>query len=181
MNLTLLGQSSNLWNEEARQLLAACLANTDQCCEEIRTLSYVLHPPQLDKLGLFGAVRDFAEGFARRSGLRLELELPADTTRLPRDVEMALFRVLQESLGNVHRHSGSKTATIRLWRDADEVRLEVQDTGCGLPATSRKTGLGLGLAGMQERMKQVGGRLEIDSRAGGTTVRALVPVRMKKP
>lgn len=144
MKLTLLGQSSNSWNKEARQLLADCLANNDQCCEEIRTLSYVLHPP-------------------------------------PLDVEMALFRVLQESLGNVHRHSGSKTATIRLWRDADEVRLEVQDAGCGLPATSRKTGLGVGLAGMQERMKQVGGRLEIDSRAGGATVRALVLVRMKKP
>ena len=158
-----------------------CLANTDQCCEEIRTLSYVLHPPQLDELGLAGAVRDFAEGFARRSGLKLELDLPAETApRLPREIEMALFRVLQESLGNVHRHSGSKTANVRLQRSAVEVRLEVQDSGRGLNPTSQTTGLGVGIAGMQERMKQVGGWLELDSKTTGTTVRAVVPLGTKK-
>ncbi len=181
MNLTLLGQSSNTWNEQSRQLLVDCLANTDQCCEEIRTLSYVLHPPQLDELGLAGAVRDFAEGFARRSGLKLELDLPAETApRLPRDIEMALFRVLQESLGNVHRHSGSKTANVRLQRNSGEVRLEVQDSGRGLAPTSQTTGLGVGIAGMQERMKQVGGWLELDSKTTGTTVRAVVPLGTKK-
>lgn len=180
MNLSLLGQSCSTWTDESRQLLTDCLTNTDQCCEEIRTLSYLLHPPQLDEMGLAGAAKEFCDGFARRSGLRLNLELPFDSTRLPRDVEMALFRVLQESLGNVHRHSGSKTATVRLVRNADEVRLEVQDAGRGMSPTSRETGLGVGIAGMQERMKQVGGRLEIDSGSNGTTIRAIVPTRMNK-
>lgn len=181
MNLSLLGQSCSAWTDESRQLLADCLTNTDQCCEEIRTLSYLLHPPQLDEMGLIGAAKEFADGFARRSGFRLNLELPPAGTRLPRDVEMALFRVLQESLGNVHRHSGSKTATVRLMRGPDEVRLEVLDAGCGIPDGRQTSGLGVGIAGMQERMKQVGGKLEIDSGPNGTTIRAIVPGRMKKP
>jgi signal transduction histidine kinase len=149
----------------------------------VRTLSYLLHPPLLDELGLAGAVRDFVGGFTQRSGIAVELELSSRLKRLPGEIELALFRVLQESLLNVHRHSGSKTASIRLSQSAGEIRLEVQDAGRGIstPAGGAAergptNALGVGISGMSERMRQLGGRLEIDSASGRTIVRAIVPL-----
>jgi signal transduction histidine kinase len=102
---------------------------TNACISEIRTVAQLLHPPLLDELGLGSAVRSYVEGFASRSGIRVEMEVPRDLRRLGNAVELVLFRVLQESLTNIHRHSGSKTATIRIGADACQAWLEVQDQG----------------------------------------------------
>jgi signal transduction histidine kinase len=132
LNLGLLQSSATALNPRSNQLLADSQALADQCANEVRTSSYLLHPPILDELGLAGAVRDHAAGFAHRTGLRVDLELPPDLVRLPRETELALFRVLQEALANIQRHSGSKTASIRVAQTADDIRLEVRDKGRGM-------------------------------------------------
>jgi two-component system NarL family sensor kinase len=161
-----------------------------QSIREIRTVSYLLHPPLLDEAGLGLAVRNFVEGFSERSRITVDLELPPDLQRLSAEAELALFRVVQEALTNVSRHSGSATAIIRLAREPvagrEMVVLTVQDSGRGMPnlagvrrrwtGTSRAPGTGVGLAGMRERLQQVGGRLEIQSAIGRTVIRATVPV-----
>ena len=136
---------------------------------EIRTLSYLLHPPFLDETGLLSALRWYAAGFAERSGITVDLELPESFERLPLDTETALFRIVQESLINIHRHAASETARIRLRRDAETLVLEIEDRGHGIPTaslkriTSRGGVVGVGIAGMSERIEQLGGRLEITS------------------
>jgi signal transduction histidine kinase len=160
-----------------------------QSIREIRTVSYLLHPPLLDEAGLGLAVRNFIEGFSERSGIAVDLEIPADLRRLSAEIELALFRVVQEALTNVSRHSGSATARIRLAREQlageETVVLTVEDAGRGMPplgvtrrgpiGTRRCAGTGVGLTSMRERLQQVGGRLEIESAIGGTIVRAIVP------
>ena len=175
-------QASSL-DARAQESLAECQALAKQCADELRTFSYLLHPPLLEELGLAGAVRDYADGFAKRSGLRVDLEVSPSLERLPREKELALFRVLQESLANVHRHSGSKIVSIRLTQLRGAIRLEVQDAGRGLvlkngPASGEKqpSKLGVGIAGMRERLRQLGGRLELESDHLGTTVRASLPL-----
>lgn len=143
---------------------------------ELRTVSYQLHPPVLEQLGLAGALRDFAAGFARRTGLQIEVDTAGFEGRLPPEFELALFRVAQECLSNVHRHSGSDCALVRLERDADEVRLEVQDSGKGLPKDAWRGGGGVGLRGMRERLNQIGGELDVESDAEGTTILAAIPL-----
>ncbi len=168
---------------KAVQILADCRDLVEKAALEVRTTSYLLHPPLLEAAGLVGAVRDYASGFARRSGLRVELDLQEDLGRLPPDAELALFRMVQEGLGNIHRHSGSSTATIRLAREPDRVSLAIEDTGHGIPAEvlsalqSQTGAVGVGIAGMRERLHQLKGRLEIDSGTGGTTVRAILIVK----
>jgi PAS domain S-box-containing protein len=169
MNLTRLRAATGDWPAAQGQALNESLALIEKSVEEIRTLTYLLHPPLLDELGLAGAARDYAAGFAQRSGLRVSVDVEGFSGRLPATMELALFRVVQESLANVHRHSGSDCARIRLERDAEEVRLEIQDNGRGVPAGARA---GVGLAGMRERLRQLGGGLEIESDAEGTTVLA---------
>lgn len=182
LNLDLLNGAAPRLNAKARGLLEEARVVADQCAREIKTLSYLLHPPLLDELGLAGAIRDYADGFATRSGIRIDLDLPADMTRLPRDAELALFRTLQESLANVHRHARSATASIRLARDSDGVRLSIQDRGRGMALTAQGASaetpiglLGVGILGMRERLRQLGGRLEISSDQTGTTVTAILP------
>jgi PAS domain S-box-containing protein len=179
---SLTAQASSL-DARAQESLAECQALAKQCADELRTFSYLLHPPLLEELGLAGAVRDYADGFAQRSGLRVDLEVSPSLERLPREKELAIFRVLQESLANVHRHSASKTVSIRLTQLRGEIRLEVQDAGRGLelktdPASGEKapSKLGVGVAGMRERLRQLGGRLEFESGHPGTTVRATLPL-----
>ena len=141
-------------------------------------MSHLLHPPLLDELGLAGAVQDYAAGFAARSGIRASVHVAEDWPRLPREMELALFRVVQESLANVHRHSGSPTATIRLLCEDEALRVEVADAGRGLGDALSSAGdrpLGVGIAGMKERLRQLGGELEMESGPGGTTVRAVLP------
>jgi signal transduction histidine kinase len=167
---------------KSRRLLSECKALVDQCIGEVRTLSYVLYPPVLDQTGLIGAIRDYARGFTRRSGIHVELELSPHVGRTSREVELALFRVVQESLTNIERHSGSQHAKIRVDSNAN-LTLEIsddrnRDSGTLSTHTCRSGfQFGVGIRSMQERVNLIGGRLEIDSTSRGTIVRVAVPLR----
>src|SRR5882672_6930964 len=181
---TMLGQlrsSIPSVDRKSARLLSECKTLADKCIRDVRTLSYVLHPPLLDEAGLVEALRDYAGGFTKRSGIQVELEVSPRVGRMERDVEMALFRVVQESLTNIQRHSGSQLAKIRIHRNSN-LTLEISDLGRGLSAGVRrgKEGLrfevGVGIPSMHERVKLIGGRLEIDSSSHGTTVRVTIPL-----
>ena len=165
--------------------LKDCLKLVDDSITETRTISHLLHPPLLDEAGLNSASRWFVEGFGKRSGIETKLDILDGAGRLAEPVELVLFRVLQESLTNVHRHSGSKKADVSLNTVGSNVILRVKDYGRGMPAhvieSLRETGAGggVGLAGMTERIHEIGGRLEINSGTTGTEVVASVPVRRK--
>ncbi len=168
--------------QKSRKILSQSEELLGECLREVRTISYLLHPPMLDETGLEDAVRHYVEGFAARSGIRVKLEWSRSAGRLPREAELALFRVVQESLINIHHHSGSPQAKIRMNREPGRITLEIRDAGRGIRpgslnrAGTSAVGFGVGIASMQERMKQLGGRLEIDSGKGGTTIRAIVPL-----
>jgi len=151
--------------------------STEACISEVRTMSHLLHPPLLEELGLASAAQWFVEGFAARSGIRTEIHMPEDLTRLGDEVEIVLFRVLQESLTNIYRHSGSKTAIVEIGTDSHQVWLEVRDQGKGAgqpsPGSFRP---GMGITGMRERVSDIGGTLEIASDSAGTRVRAIIPL-----
>ena len=148
--------------------------------KEVRTVSYLLHPPLLDEAGLASALRWYAEGFPQRSKINVELELAEDFGRLPQDWEIAIFRTVQECLTNIHRYSGSPVARIRLARSDSQLCLEVQDKGIGIPpektARNNRCGTpGIGIRGMRERMRQLGGQLEIRADGQGAIVEARLP------
>lgn len=182
MNLALVKESAAELNANSHKILCESVGLAQQCSQEIRTLSYLLHPPLLEELGLASTLRWYADGFAKRSGIELTLELPRDLTRLSMEVETTLFRIVQESLTNIHRHSGSPTAKIRVVQDATHLTMEVADEGAGMApailerARGSAAALGVGIAGMGERARQLGGRLEIDSCRAGTTIRAILPL-----
>jgi PAS domain S-box-containing protein len=161
--------------EEATEII-------NRCSAEIRTLSHLLHPPLLEELGLLSAVNWYVEGFAERSGLKVDLQLPAELARFNSSVEITLFRALQECLTNIHRHSGSSTASVKIESDDGHLMLEVRDEGRGIEPEmwgqwrGSKKRAGVGLSGMRERLKDLGGTLEIHSNRGGTTVRATIPI-----
>jgi signal transduction histidine kinase len=181
MSLARLTESPAL-AEKARGVLADCRVLADQSLREIRTLSYLLHPPLLDELGLVSAIRWFVGGFASRSGLRVEFTEVGEPRLLSSRGDIALYHVVQESLRNVYRHSSSPTASVSLEYDDARVRLRVVDVGCGIPIESCNScgdysSLGgVGIASMRHRIRQVGGTLEIESGPQGTTVIASVPV-----
>jgi PAS domain S-box-containing protein len=149
--------------------------------EEIRTLSYLLHPPLLDECGLASAVLWYAEGFKKRSGIHLNVSIDEELVRLTTDAETALFRVLQESLTNVHRYSGSPNAEIRIFQSPSKVHLEIVDHGKGVKAGTERSSfagaptLGVGIPGMRERIRQLGGQLEVEFSNEGTRVYATLP------
>lgn len=162
-----------------RKALEESLTIAERSARELRTFSYLLHPPVLEEAGLASAVRWYVGGFSARSGIEVTLKISPKLGRLPRDVSLALFRVIQESLTNVHRHSGSPSAEIIMDRVGNTVRLKVKDDGKGFPRTAGTNlpidQLGVGIAGMRERLQQVGGTLQLISDRG-MTVRAVVPV-----
>jgi PAS domain S-box-containing protein len=164
------------------EILAIARRSNERSIVETRTLSYLLHPPLLDEAGLASAVRWYVEGFAERSGIEAQLQLPPDLGRLPETVETAVFRILQESLTNVHRHSGSKSVQVELAKARDQLILTVQDFGRGIPAESLEASqpngrsVGVGLAGMRERVNDLGGRLDIQSSPRGTLLIVSVPL-----
>ena len=147
--------------------------------QEIRTTSYLLHPPMLDESGLSSALHWYIQGLAERSGLSIELNIPDNLERLAPEVELAIFRLVQECLTNIHRHSGSKTAVIRIAHEADKIYAEVQDHGKGISqerlAEVQSKGAGVGIRGMRERVRQSHGELTVDSNALGTKITAIFP------
>jgi PAS domain S-box-containing protein len=168
--------------------LSECSQLTEESIKEVRTISYLLYPPMLEELGLKSAISWYLDGFANRSGLRTTFEVSPEFGRLAPDVELALFRVLQESLTNVHRHSGSQTAGVRLLVTDETVILEVNDQGKGAQLQNveeaRQVGKGphgVGLRGMHERIHQIGGTLEFSSSKKGTTVAAVIPLDKTRP
>jgi two-component system, NarL family, sensor kinase len=186
------GRIENALPETAQPAFRQLEDMLQQSIREVRTVSYLLHPPLLDEAGLGLALRNFVEGFMERSGIAVDLEVAANVARLPADTELVLFRLVQEALTNVSRHSGSATARIHLSRehamDGPKVVLTIEDAGKGMPdvrAARRSVGRtngtcgtpGVGLASMRERLHQVGGWLEIDSAVGRTTLKAVVPIR----
>lgn len=154
----------------------------NQAIQEIRTLTYVLHPPLLEEFGLVGALKDFTAGVTRRSGIMVTTSFDGYEGRLPQNIELAMFRVVQESISNAVRHSGTKEISIRLARDEQEARVEIQDFGHGLPTPDARFDAkflrhsGVGLAAMQERLTMVGGNLTVESDPEGVTVLASVPI-----
>ncbi len=164
--------------EESEQLVR-------QLSQEIRTMSYLLHPPLLDETGLAEALRWYIQGLMERSGLEIALEISDGFRRLPREIELVMFRLVQECLTNIHRHSGSQTATIRLARDNESVSLEVQDEGKGMPAERlseiQSHGSGVGIRGMRERVRHFGGSMSITSNHEGTKVSFTFPFPKASP
>jgi PAS domain S-box-containing protein len=159
--------------------VAHCVRLAEDSLKEVRTVSHLLYPPTLDEMGLKSAFPWYLDGFSRRSDIQTTLEMDADFPRLPSEIEVALFRVLQEALNNVHRHSGSNKAFIRLYMHRHHVNLDVRDFGKGIPARllddSSKDSQGVGLRSMRERMRQLGGDLAVTSSKRGTEIRASVP------
>ena len=187
INLSIVSQSAAVADARAQRALAESLALTHECVRDIRTLTYLLHPPELEELGLADAARDYINGFSQRSGISVDVELSPDLGRLPREVETALFRILQESLNNILRHSGSRRARVRIYRSPAGVTpagvtMEVQDEGQGMQEGVLKHGSGtpaapgVGIVGMRERVRHLGGALEINSTPKGTLLKALLPL-----
>jgi PAS domain S-box-containing protein len=180
LSLAQLRQSAQPLNEASQRALDKARGLLQQMSREIRTLSYLLHPPLLDDLGLVSALKEYVNGFSERSGIETSLELLTSFRRLPQIAETAFFRITQESLANIQRHSGSKRAQVVLREDPECVTLEITDFGSGMIVPSNgaphrgQPRLGVGIPGMRERMAQLGGSLEIDSSAAGTTVRARI-------
>jgi PAS domain S-box-containing protein len=158
--------------EESRELV-------HQLSKEIRTMSYLLHPPLLDENGLPGAIQWYIQGFAERSSLKCELTIPKDFGRLPDDMEVTIFRIVQECLTNIHRHSGSKTAAISLSRVGESVSLEIRDEGKGIPeerlAKIQGHRTGVGITGMRERVRYLNGTIDVQSNANGTKISVTLP------
>ena len=158
--------------EEAKDLV-------QHLTQELRTTSYLLHPPLLDENGLSSALRWYVQGLTERSGIDIELKIPEAFERLPADIELVIFRLVQESLTNIHRHSGSKTAIIRLSHEADKIHVEIQDHGKGMSQKQlsevQSQGSGVGIRGMRERLRHVQGELIIESNALGTKILATLP------
>jgi PAS domain S-box-containing protein len=182
INLSMILAADTKLKPRVREALEESIALADSCVREIRTMSYLLHPPLLDELGLVSALRAYSDSYSERTGVVLELDFPVEMPRLQHPVEIALFRIVQEGLSNIHRHSGSEAATLRLRYQPDRVELEVIDYGRGLPPgtldwdTTSAPRAGVGIAGMRERARQLGGRLTIASGETGTTIRAALPL-----
>jgi PAS domain S-box-containing protein len=184
MNLAALVRHGAIVGDKDRALLEESATLAARAMEDIRVLSYHLHPPLLDDVGLASALRWYVQGFGQRSGIDVRLAVAEDFDRLPQDFETALFRCVQESLINVHRHARSATAEVRVLRAENRVVVEIQDRGRGMPresgvAAGDRVHLGVGIAGMRERVQQLGGTLEITSGSGGTTVRAILPLPLE--
>lgn len=155
----------------------------NRAINETRTISHLLHPPLLDEIGLGSALAAYGDGFAKRSGIAISIDVARDLGRLDGEIETALFRVVQEALLNVHRHSQSATASVSLRRESGRVLLQISDEGVGMAATKEPdgTGLGVGLLGIRERIRQLDGKLEIISERGkGTIVSVSVPDRPRR-
>jgi PAS domain S-box-containing protein len=183
MNIDVLATTTNGSRDKLVSMLESSSQLLDRAIAETRTISHLLHPPLLDEVGLLSALHWFVEGFSKRSGIQINLDVPSKYERLPQEIEVALFRVLQEALTNVHRHSGSRKVDVALRITALNVWLEVRDYGQGMSedrltkVRDENAQVGVGLAGMRERVHQLGGSLELASNPGGTTIVVRIPTR----
>lgn len=181
MNVSMIAREKEHLTPEGQQRADENLSMIEEAIAEIRTTSHLLHPPLLDEVGLKCALRGYVDGFVDRSRVSVSLELPKVLERLPIEEELCLFRVAQECLTNIHRHSGSATAAIRIEPGAGRIAMEVTDQGRGISRELQEKlltgqGSGVGLRGMRERIRRLGGSLEIESSERGTSVRAVLPV-----
>ena len=181
MNLSYLARDTSLLDERGRNAVTESRELIDSGIKEVRTLSHLLHPPMLDEVGLLPAIRWFVTGFSQRSGIDVKLDLPATLQRFPIELEIAIFRVVQEGLTNVHRHSGSPSAIVSLGVADSQVHLQVIAHGRGIPsqalaARQEDSSIGIGLPGMRERTRQLGGTMEIDSSGQGTAIHVTLPL-----
>jgi len=179
MNIARIQTEAHKMSPEAAKLVQDNAGMIGQINNEIRTISHLLHPPLLDEVGLSAALRWYVDGFAERSKIKATLDIPDDLGRMPQEVEIAIFRAVQECLTNVHRHSGSSTCSVIILRDENRVGLEIRDSGHGISEAQQSklaTSGGVGLRGMRERFSQLGGNLTIESSEGGTIVKAAFPL-----
>jgi signal transduction histidine kinase len=182
MTLARIARDSEANGSDRREWLLEAVEMADQSILEVRTISHLLHPPLLDELGFESAARWYAEEFAKRSGTEVDVSVAEIVERLPREIELALFRVLQESLTNVHRHAKARRVDVTVSRTDSKLLLTVRDDGEGIPEAviqKFRAGLaaGIGLAGMRERLADLGGTLEVESTGRGTTVKATLPTK----
>jgi signal transduction histidine kinase len=182
MNLAMVENQANSPGTAPNKLLSECSSLIRDISDEIRTLSYLLHPPLLDECGLESAVQMYSRGINRREGLDVELDIPNRLQRLSEEAELAVFRIVQASLTNIHLHSGSDKAKVKIDQIDEGLRVMITDHGRGIPngvldrySAEKGAGVGVGIVGMRERVKQLGGRLEIESSRRGTQVRVVIP------
>jgi two-component system NarL family sensor kinase len=180
MDLGVIGRSADVLTPEARHALSESLSLTRQSLQEIRSFSYLIHPPMLDELGLVSALRIFIEGFSQRSGMHVHLEAPVSRPKLPTQLESTVFRVIQEALTNARRHSGSSTADVKLRTTETELKLSVEnetarDLLWGQPDI-QPAKIGVGMRSMHERVQHVGGRLDFHIGKNRTVLEAVFPL-----
>ena len=183
MNIARVTDESHKLSPDVAKLVTENASLVGQITSEIRTIAHLLHPPLLDEVGLPSALRWYTDGFAQRSKIQTTLQIPEEFDRLSPETEIAVFRAVQECLTNIHRHSGSPSCSIRIVQDADHLRIEVKDSGRGIPGAKQSTlasSGGVGLRGMRERIRQLGGSFEIESSPQGTVVAVTLPVVCKK-
>jgi signal transduction histidine kinase len=184
MNLSAIAKELTGSSSSLRGRLDDAIDLVERCTSEIRTLSYLLHPPLLDELGLTSALSWYVEGFSKRSGIEVTLDIPGNAPRFSAEVETAVFRIVQQSLANIHRHSGSKVARIRLIKRTDHLAIEISDEGHGFApeilSKFRQSGQlpGVGVSGMRERINSLSGTFDIVSGATGTTLAVKLPVQV---
>ena len=182
-----LSSLAGLLEEESRPLvggLSEALELLDSLTQELRTVSYLLHPPLLEDSGLAAALRQYTEGLFDRSGLAVNLQIDPNLRRLPRDIEATIFRIVQEALTNVHKHANTKSATVRISYESDQIDVVIEDCGSGIPEflslSSSNIKLGVGVQGMRERVRHLAGTFNIQSNTSGTVVSATLPVNLKE-
>src|SRR5467141_3696533 len=177
MNLEMIETTDSTLSDVQKAGLKETINLLERSMREIRVISHLLHPPLLDEIGLQAVVPWYLNSFSERSGIQIDLDMPSDISKLPDQVELAVFRVLQECLTNVHRHSGSKVASVKILPEDANVILEVGDRGRGVTSQNGSDPvMGVGITGMRERVRELGGQFQIDSSAEGTTVRAVLPI-----
>src|ERR1700732_1248874 len=176
MNLEMIETTDAALSTLQKSALTEAITLLERSMREIRVISHLLHPPLLDEIGLQAVVPWYLNSFSERSGIQIDLDMPSDIAKLPDQVELAVFRVLQECLTNVHRHSGSKVAKVKILPEETSVTLEVFDRGRGMNSQNgAEPVMGVGITGMRERVRELGGHFEINSDAEGTVVRAVLP------
>ena len=183
MNIAVVQAQADKLDEAGARAVAENGVLVQEISNEIRTISHLLHPPMLDEVGLASALRWYIDGFRTRSGITVAMHVPADLGRPSAETETAMFRVIQECLTNIHRHSGSNTAAIRIYKEGEHIVVAAEDSGKGIPPEKlrriRNGQSGVGLRGMAERIRHLGGDLEIQSTTAGTVVTAKFPLEAR--